>query len=204
MKFPTSEIAFISGYSVGVPRQRIDRAAVVSAAVALADTEGLHEVALGRVADDLGVQASALYNHIDGVDALRHEVAVQALANLSSTLRDAAVARAGEDALVSVANAYRAFAMANPGQYASTLLPPADAEDQLRSDNWTITELFVQILAAFDIEGDHAVHTARALRSAIHGFVALETVDAFGQPQPTDASFEHLIELIVAGARATA
>lgn len=187
-----------------MPRQRIDRTAVVNAAMSLADSEGIQGVALGRVAEDLGVQASALYNHVDGVDGLRHDVAVQSLANLASTLRDSAVARSGEDALNSVAHAYRKFATEKPGQYASTLLPPADAEDQLVNDNWAITDLFVQILGAFGIEGDHAVHTARALRSAIHGFVALEAVDAFGQPQPTDTSFDHLIELIVAGATATA
>jgi len=64
--------------------------------------------------------------------------------------------------------------------------------------------LFVQILGAFEIEGDHAVHTARVLRSAIHGPVALDAVDTFGQPQPTDTSFDHLIDLIIAGAGATA
>lgn len=187
-----------------MPRQRIDRTAIVNTAMALADSDGIQGVALGRVAEDLGVQTSALYNHVDGVEGLRHDVAVQALANLAAALRDAAVARAGEDALKAVAHAYRAFATESPGQYASTLLPPADAEDQLVNDNWAITELFVQILGAFEIEGDHAVHTARALRSAIHGFVALESVDAFGHPQPTDTSFDHLIDLIIAGAAATA
>lgn len=187
-----------------MPRQRIDHQAVVDAAVTIADTHGLDGVAVGRVADDLGVQASALYNHIDGVDGLRHDVAVQALANLADALRNAAVAKAGEDALKSVAHAYRSFAVDNPGQYASTLLPPASAEDQLVSDNWAITDLFVQILVAFGVTGDQAVHTARSLRSAIHGFVALESIEAFGQPQPTDDSFEHLMDLVIAGASATA
>lgn len=168
----------------------------------LADTEGIQELALGRVADDLGVQASALYNHVDGLDGLRHDVAVQALANLAGCLRDAAVARAGVDALRSVAHAYRRFAVDQPGQYASTLLPPPDADDQLMDDNRAIIDLFVQILRGFDLTGEQAVHTARALRSAIHGFVALEAIDAFDQPHPADDSFDVLIDLIVAGATA--
>ncbi|MDH3755762.1 MAG: WHG domain-containing protein [Acidimicrobiia bacterium] len=181
-------------------RRRLDRDTVVTSAIVLADELGIEEVALGRVAEELGVQSSALYNHVDGVEGLRHAVAGQATANLADALRDAAVARAGTDALRAVAQAYRRFALDHPGQYARTLLPPANSEDSLVVSHRAITDLFVQILAGLGIEGETAIDTARTIRSAVHGFVALEAIDGFTHPQGNDRSFEHLVDILVQAA----
>jgi AcrR family transcriptional regulator len=180
-------------------RKRIDLDAIVACALGLADKDGLEEVALGRVAESLGVQASALYNHLDGADGLRHEVAVRSTENLASTLRDAAVARSGVDAVRSVAHAYRDFASEHPGQYASTLLPPSNSEDDLVTFHKAIIDLFRQILGAFDLDDGALLHRARALRSAIHGFVALEAIDAFTYDEPTVTSFDSLLDLVLCG-----
>lgn len=171
---------------------------MVQQALDLADDHGLGEVALGRVADELGVQPSALYNHIDGLDGLRHDLAVRSAENLAGRLRDAAVARAGADALRSVATAYRRFATDHPGQYASTLLPPASTDERLAGARRSIIDLFVQVLAPLGLGDDEALHRARAVMSGIHGFLALEAIDAFTQPLGTDESFERLIELFIA------
>lgn len=48
------------------PVAGIDRAAIVSAALALADAEGLAAVTMSRVADELGVTTMALYRHVPG------------------------------------------------------------------------------------------------------------------------------------------
>ena len=138
-----------------------------------------------------------LHHHVDGVDGLRHDLAVQATMNLANALRDAAVARAGADALRSIARAYRSFAVDHPGQYASSLLPPSGTEDSLVASHQAILQLFVQVLAAFDISGDDAVHAARTIRSAVHGFVSLEAIDALTLHQPSDESFDHLVEMLV-------
>ncbi len=48
------------------PRAGLDVDRIVSAAVALADTEGLAAVSMRRVASDLGVAAMTLYSHVPG------------------------------------------------------------------------------------------------------------------------------------------
>ena len=55
------------------------------------------------------------------------------------------------------------------------------------------------MLRAWDLEGDDAVHAARAFRSAVHGFVALEAGGGFGIPVDLDASFDRLVGLLAAG-----
>jgi AcrR family transcriptional regulator len=52
------------------PRRKLDREAIVDAALALADADGLEAITLKRVADRFGVTAMALYWHFEDKDAL--------------------------------------------------------------------------------------------------------------------------------------
>ena len=178
-------------------QRRLDRDLVVKSAIQLADQHGLDGLELQRVASDLGVGPSALYHHIDGLHDLSHEVAIQATANLAGCLREAAVARTGADALRAMAIAYRQFANQHPGQYAATLLPPTASDDRLIASHRQIIDLLVRVLAVFGLTGTEAVHAARMIRSAVHGFVALEVIDAFVQPESHDVSFEVMVDRLI-------
>lgn len=193
----------IFDYAHVVAKQRIDRAEVITTAIGVADRDGLNEVGLARVADDLGVQPSALYNHIDGVDGLFQDISDQATRNLADALLDAAIARSEGDALRAVATAYRDFAHRCPGQYASLLLPAGRVGDSdgESASHATIITVLTRILEPWGYTGDAAVHAARVVRSAIHGFVTLEASGAFVNPQDTDESFAALLDFIVSGIR---
>lgn len=181
-------------------KQRIDLDRVVTQAVEVVDATGPQDLTLARVADELGVQSSALYNHVDGLDGLRHAVALRSAENLADALRDAAVGRAGADAVRAVAGAYRLFATAHPGQYASTVVPPFGTPAAPAAQK-TILDVLARILETDGVTGDATVHMARIVRSAIHGFVSLEASNAFTSPQDTDDSFAELLEFVVRGLR---
>ena len=53
------------------------------------------------------------------------------------------------------------------------------------------------VLAGCGIEDDKAVHTARTIRSALHGFVSLENAGGFGLPESVEESFRHLVDWLV-------
>ena len=184
-------------------KQRIDRLAVIDAATRFVDNGGgLAELALGKIAADLGVRTSALYNHVDGVDGLRRALTARSSENLAGLLRDAAVGRSGAAALEEVALTYRRFAHEHPGQYASTLLPASEAIDGASEPQADIVRVIARILEGFDLTGDRAVHGARIVRSAIHGFVTLEATESFVNPQDRDESFYFLISFLIAGLEA--
>jgi AcrR family transcriptional regulator len=182
-----------------MPRQRINIDTVLDEAAAVVDNDGRDELSLGRLADGLGVQPSALYNHVDGIDGLWHDLAVHATENLATELRDAVVAKSGPTALRELAHAYREFAHEHPGQFASTLLPPADALDALSEAQARVVDLFVTVMHSLGLDGDQAVHDARLVRSAIHGFVSLEAIDAMTRPLDRSESFERLIDVMLVG-----
>lgn len=92
--------------------ERLDRAAVVQAAAALADRFGdMNQVTLAQLADHFGVRVPSLYNHIEGLKAVRREVALLGIRDLAAQIRQAAIGKAGDDAIVSIAHAYRKFAI---------------------------------------------------------------------------------------------
>ena len=180
-------------------KQRIDLDDVIRSATQFVDDGRLDELALGKVADDLGVRTSALYNHVDGLDGLRQELSSHASENLAELLRDAAVGRSGAAALEEVADAYRRFAHQHSGQYASILLPAGSTVAGTPGSQAEILRVIARILEGFGLEGDQAVHGARIVRSAIHGFVTLEATESFVSSQDHDESFRALVAFLVAG-----
>ena len=46
------------------------------------------------------------------------------------------------------------------------------------------------------------IHAVRAVRAALHGFVALEALGGFGLPVDREASFDRLVAALAAGLRA--
>jgi AcrR family transcriptional regulator len=182
-----------------VPRAGLSPASVVGAAADLADADGLDALTLARIAATVGVRTPSLYNHIGGLDDVRRSIALVGLREIGDALRDAAVGRAGDDALTAMAHAYRAYARAHPGRYAATQRAPAAADDELAAAASGAVDVLLAILRGYGLDGDDAIHAARAVRSALHGFVALETGGGFGIPVDLDESFDRMVAALARG-----
>lgn len=182
-----------------MPRQGLDRAQVVEAAATIADADGVEAITLARVAAALGVRPPSLYNHVAGRDALLRELALRSLRELTAALREAAVGRAGTEALVAMAHAYRAYAHAHPGCYATTLTSREGDDAEAVAIATAGVDAILAALRAWSLEGEKRIHAVRAIRSALHGFVALEAAGGFGLPTDLDASYERLLETLAVG-----
>ncbi len=174
----------------------LTRDLVVGAAVDLVDERQLYDVGISSVAESLGVQPSALYHHVENLEALRTAVAAVAVERLAEVLRDAAVGRSGADAVRPIADAYRMFANEHAGLYSFTV--SVATEDPARSAaSRRVVDILRQVLEGWGVTGDRSVHGARVLRSALHGFVTLEYAGDFVLDQDPDDSFEQLVEMLV-------
>jgi AcrR family transcriptional regulator len=182
-----------------MPRSGLDTVRVVQEAVRIADSNGLAQVTLARVAQSLGVQAPSLYNHVEGLPGLLRQITLLSLGELTDAMRDAAVGRSGEDALRSVARAYRAYAQAHPGRYAATIRAPAPDDAELVAAGSRAVEVMVAVLASWGFTGDRVLHRVRVVRSALHGFISIEAEGGFGLALSLDQSFELVLQTLVAG-----
>ncbi len=179
-------------------RRGLDRGQIVAAAAAIADTHGLAAVTLARVAADLDVRPPSLYSHIGGREGLICAIGLRGVGELGAAMRVAATGRAGQDAIVAIARAYRAYARDHPGCYAASLRSPPPGDREHEQAALEATAVLLAVLRAYALQDDEAIHAARAIRSALHGFVALEREGGFGLPLDVDASFEWLVARLVA------
>jgi AcrR family transcriptional regulator len=179
-------------------RRGLTRETVVGAACAVADANGLEAVTVARVAARLGVRSPSIYNHVAGLEGLRVGIAAAALGDLHDRLRDAAVGRAGKDALLAVADAYRAYALAHPGCYPTLQQAPGD--DPLQQQRAAaVVELLARLLEPWRLGDAERIHAIRALRSAMHGFVDLERTGGFGIDLPLEESYHRMVSDLAAG-----
>jgi AcrR family transcriptional regulator len=182
-----------------VARRGLDREQLVAAAVAIADAKGLEAVTLARVAAALGVRSPSLYNHVAGHDGLVAAIALRATRELGVALRRAATGRAGADAVAAVADAQREYALAFPGRYAATVRAPTPGDAEHEAAAAEVVDVLLAVVASLGLEGDDRVHAVRALRSAVHGFAAIEAGGGFAIPLDPAVSFRRLVAALTAG-----
>jgi AcrR family transcriptional regulator len=183
-----------------MPRAGLDASAVVAAAAAVADVDGLHQLTLARLAAVLGIRTPSLYAHVDGLDDLRGRLGARGARELAGALQLAAAGRARGDALRAIAQAYREYAHDHPGTYAAMQVAP-DTEE-FETAGAELVGLILAVLRGYGLEGQAAIHAVRVIRSALHGFVSLERDGGFGLPIDVDESYGKLVAMLDAGLEA--
>ena len=180
-----------------MPRAGLDAAAVVAAAAALADADGLAQLTLARLAAALGIRTPSLYAHVDGLSDLRVRLGARGARELAASIQIAAAGRARGEALRAVALAYREYAHAHPGTYAA--MQVASESEEFQAAGAEVIGPILAVLGGYGLEGEPAIHAVRAIRSALHGFVSLEREGGFGIPVAIDVSYDKLITMLDAG-----
>lgn len=181
-----------------MPRAGLSPDAVVDAAIGLLDSAGPEGVTLAAVATVTGVATPSLYKHIDSLDSLRRLIAVRSMNDLADRLTAAVLGRSQDDALRALMIAYRAYALEYPYRYAA--LPQHPVPDPgLSAAGGRVIEVILAVLRGYGLQGHDAVHAARSVRAAAHGFASLQTAGAFQLAEDLDTSYEYLIGMLTAG-----
>lgn len=171
---------------------------MVEIALRIVDEEGPAGLTLSAVAGRAGVATPSLYKHVGSLAELRERVTLRVAEELTARLADAVLGRSGDDALRSLMHAYRRYVVDHPGRYrAMSQSPPAAPDVKAVSDR--LLAVILAVLRGYGFSGTTAIHAARALRSAAHGFAALEAADGFGLPEDLNVSYELLIQILITG-----
>ncbi|GII78942.1 transcriptional regulator [Sphaerisporangium rufum] len=181
-------------------RRRLNRQAVIEAAIAYADEHGLDALTVSALARHLGMAPPSLYAHVPGgLRELRAAICVRGLLDIADRCRRAATGRAGADALRALAHAQRAYARDHPARYAATAFGVDHyQDDDVRRAADEAAAVAADILATCAPDGPARLHAARGIRSAVQGFCALEAAGVFALAVPADDSFAWLVDALVA------
>ncbi|MFE5555578.1 TetR/AcrR family transcriptional regulator [Streptomyces sp. NPDC056544] len=144
----------------------------------LADEAGFDQVTLSALARRFDVKAASLYSHLKSSHELKTRIALLALEELADLVAAAVAGRAGKDALIAFANAYRDYARAHPGRYDAARLR-LDPQTAAASAGVRHAQMTRAILRGYDLAEPDQTHAVRMLGSVFHGYVSLEAAGGF-------------------------
>ena len=170
---------------MGRPAQ-IGRAAILDAALELADQEGLDGVTMHAVARRLNVTTMALYRHVDGKDAL-----LDGLVELLLTaLQIRQTSQPWEQVLTAMASGIREVARQHPAVFPLLLTRPAVTPAALQ-----VRGSIVAGLLDAGLTETAAKRAERLLSTAVLGFATSEAAGRFRQHEQAvlDQDFAELL-----------
>lgn len=176
----------------GLTKERI-----VDMALKQIEMQGLSAFSLRTLAASLEVQVSSLYNHIAGQQELLTEVGLRAVDMLIERENAAIRGKEKDEALYSLADEYRRFAMEHKELYQIIMDVHILEIPVLETAAKKIIGPILSILSQYGLNEETQFHYQRILRSIIHGFFAHETSGGFTASISRDASYHLAIACVI-------
>lgn len=178
---------------------KLSRETVVNAALTFLDREGWDALTINALAMQLGTKGPSLYNHVQSLDDLRRTVRMRVVDDIIGMLNTVAQGRTRDDAVISMASAYRSYAHHHPGRYSAfTRMPLGGDDPEYTEATRAAAGPVIDVLASYGLEGEDAFYAALEFWSAMHGFVLLEMTGVMNGVD-TDAVFTDMVMRLAAG-----
>jgi AcrR family transcriptional regulator len=160
---------------------KTDRQTILSAALKDLAHGGIRGLSLRNIAASLDLAPNAIYRYFSDRPALEAALANEAARQLELALRRAADGGEPATAIRKMSSAYIKFARDNPHLYQVMMSLHAPEHDAtFRQSLWAFTVEQVQRIAGSDRVAEASV----ALWAFLHGAVALEAAQVFGERKP--------------------
>lgn len=183
-------------------RMKIDLSIILQKATELVDEQGLDQLSIGLLAGKLEIRPPSLYNHLEGLNELKQMLAIQGVKKLYEYMLQAAVGRSGDEAIRTISQAYIQYVREHPGLYDASTRFPDSNDQELQQAQEAVVQLVLQVLDAYNLQEEIAIHMVRGLRSILHGFTSIEQMGGFGMPLDINKSFSILISTFIEGIHA--
>jgi AcrR family transcriptional regulator len=170
---------------------------IVRAGRAILETEGVDGLTMQRVADAVGVRAPSLYKRVQDRGGLVRLIAADVAHELTATLDAAAASGNPRRDLRALAQAFRAFARANPEGYRLLFARLPDGSP-LDPDTTARASAAILRTAAALAGGDHSLEAARTVVAWALGFLSMELADAFRLGGDVDRAYAFGIDRLTA------
>jgi len=178
---------------------QIDRETIIATARQMIEAEGVDNLSLRSLAEELGVKAPSLYRYVRNKTALLRAINEGTTRQLVDALYHAADEQhAALDRMMAVGKAFRHFVHQNPACY---MLSANTPNDETRPDADEREQLVLPLQQIFsEITGkDDSLAGLRGAYAFLHGWAILEVTEQFERGGNLDADFERSFRAYIAG-----
>ncbi|MCH8179990.1 MAG: TetR/AcrR family transcriptional regulator [Proteobacteria bacterium] len=181
--------------------RKLSHEAIVEAALAHIEAQGLEALSMRTLAAELGVAPNALYRYFPSKTELAFALADAAGHLLLAALRQAAAGLSMLDAVRATARTYLHFARTRPALYAIKMghCKSGDNEPPSHAEVWDfVLSLTAGLATPWDRED-----LALSLWASLHGLVELDRADMLGG-RDAQATLDVMLDVMLAGLAAQA
>src|SRR4029078_7263828 len=154
---------------------KLSRDSIANAALTFLDRDGWDALTINALATQLGTKGPSLYNHVDSLEDLRRTVRMRVVGEIIGMLTTGGDGRPRDDAVVSMASAYRSYAHHHPGRYSAfTRMPLGGDDPEYTAATRAAAGPVIAVLGSYGLDGENAFYSALEFWWGLHGFVLLE------------------------------
>ena len=179
---------------------RVTRAEVIKTASDMADRNGLHNVSLKAIAENLGIRTPSLYNHIGSLDELLREIAHSGMRTMNEKMIRAAIGKTGDSALKLVAVEYLNYMIEHPGVYEIIQWASWNGTEETAIIFNDYLSLLKTLICSCGFNPDKTTEILSMVTGMLHGYTTLQLRYAFSNPDKVRKELSEAIDTLLLGA----
>lgn len=172
---------------------------IITTSARLSNEEGLNNLSLKMIAEELNIKSPSLYNHISSLDEIKEKLMIYGWKELGEKATESAVGVAGYEALRNMCYAFYDYATSNKGVFTAMLWYNKFESKEKNEATTKLFSLLFRVLQPLNISDNNIEHIIRTLRGFLEGFVLLVNNNAFGNPISIKESFDLSLDIIFNG-----
>jgi AcrR family transcriptional regulator len=157
------------------------------------------DLTLAQVASLLNIKSPSLYNHFDGLEDLKSQIALIALNQFSDCLEASLQQGDCRGKLSAFMTSYREFALTKPFLFEAAQFGIQAKNKEVLQKAHSIAQMTEKALDAYQIPKAKQAHALRVIRSLLNGFIQIEQNRGFQRSEDPSQSFREMIEFAVTG-----
>ena len=178
---------------------RVSKSLVIETASKIADKQGLNNLSLKAVAEELNVRTPSLYNHIESLDDLLREVAHKGMRSMNEQMTQAAIGKSGNTALKSISVEYLNFIIEHPGVYETIQWATWHGTNETAEIFENYIKILSTIILSYSFPSESTNEILNLFTGFLHGFTTLQVRYAFSEPQKVRDELCNSVDTIMLG-----
>ena len=167
---------------------RVTKAEVIKTASDMADRNGLHNVSLKAIAENLGIRTPSLYNHIGSLDELLREIAHSGMRTMN------------EKMIRAVAVEYLNYMIEHPGVYEIIQWASWNGTEETAIIFNDYLSLLKTLICSCGFNPDKTTEILSMVTGMLHGYTTLQLRYAFSNPDKVRKELSEAIDTLLLGA----